>query len=129
LEIFTGSYAVNKQFIEAWIQTLNQYPRVAPYLIKKDPIVEGFKTALNETTGEITVQVFDYDNTFKFFETQKTQMSAYKVKPITFDVYLSLLITIYLLSLYFALKYISAKVTPVQIIKQLFANTRKPKRQ
>jgi len=127
LEIFTGSYAVNKQFIEAWVQTLNQYPRVGPYLTKKDPIVEGFKTALNETTGEIVLQTFDYDNTIKFFESQKTQMSAYKVKPVTFDIYLSLIIAVYLLSLYFVLKYITGRVTPIQIIKQLFV-TRKLKR-
>ena len=73
---------------------------------------------LEEYTSDVTVQKFLPENEFKI-ETSTTlslTLSAYKMKPVLFDLLLTFVIMAYLSAIYVSLKGIPASITAVKSI-------------
>jgi len=98
--IFEGSNGINHQFVKVWTEILSQYPRFLPYLLKDSPILVGFEKILNEWTSQVSKQVSSYDSDYTFYTSSGImQMSLLKTKSFSFDLIISVAVTIYLITI------------------------------
>jgi len=126
--VFSDELSLSEEYIKSWINTLSKYPRVAPYLVsnqkgKEDHvIITGLEKELNKYVADVSKNPAIL--TKEFNEEIVTQMSAYRGKPVLFDLVLSILILIYLCLLYTCLKGPNETLSQV---KQIFASSSKRK--
>lgn len=113
ISIFSGEYAVSDVYTSSWANILSTVPRVAPYFTQKgdkektnNTFVSGLEKELSKFATDVShkLVVLPQDEIkTTFYDKTKVQMSAYRGKPVSFDVILTLLIFIYCSSLYTAL--------------------------
>jgi len=108
LEVFTGSLDVNDDFVSAWQRSLSQHPRMQPFLSTPKnvpaPIVDGLEKVMEAYTTSVSKDTFTLSGPAKFYGVGEVRMSAFKVKPATFDLALTVAILIYFAVLFFALQ-------------------------
>jgi len=129
VEVFDGSNGYvsesNARFLRSYLDTLISTPRVVPFLQPNSPILQALPRALGETTFDVTNQTFVLESEYTFFDTKdggKASMSAYKVKPVTFDFLFIVAISIYVAVLYMVLKGPSDAIDQV---KRMFSTKEK----
>eukprot|EP01090_Pellita_catalonica_P021027 TRINITY_DN7758_c0_g1_i1.p1 TRINITY_DN7758_c0_g1~~TRINITY_DN7758_c0_g1_i1.p1 ORF type:complete len:511 (-),score=54.46 TRINITY_DN7758_c0_g1_i1:37-1569(-) len=109
LEIFEdGSLLqMNERFVESWLNTLAEIPRVMPYLKNDSKILRGLKEVMQWYVGDVEETSFKVPNSdFIFYGNEKVELSIYKVKPVLFDFFTSLVIGLFLAVLYLSLIHI-----------------------
>ncbi|EKX35240.1 hypothetical protein GUITHDRAFT_146649 [Guillardia theta CCMP2712] len=124
LDVFEGSLSLNSAFLEAWAQELAGTPRMMQYL-GPDAIktIEKAGQLLKEYTAEMTRQMFSLGQEKVFYiGTSKAQISVYSVRPLSFDLLMSLLVFTYLVAL---LVGIQGRVEAQKTIMSLFQGNNK----
>ena len=110
LEVFTGSLAVHDDFVNAWAMSLSQHARMLPFLStapKNSPesrLMEGLEKAMEAYTTSLRKDPFTAPSPVHFYRVSNVKMSAFRVKPVAFDVVLSLLLVVYFAALFFGLQ-------------------------
>jgi len=132
--VFSDELDLSQEYIHSWINTMAKYPRVAPYLVSQqkgkedNTIIAGLEKELNKFTTDVSKKIAiitkDFNEEIFFYDKITTQMSAYRGKPVIFDLALTLFVILYLSLLYTYLK--GTKETLSQI-KLIFATTTKKK--
>ncbi|XP_052186798.1 uncharacterized protein LOC127797715 [Diospyros lotus] len=95
-----SSYAVNPSYIASWSNLLSRTPRVAPFLLKNDPLIIALEKELGEHMVEVNLQHEVLDGMFTFYDTTKARLNAYQVASVTFDLLLLLVLGSYLIILF-----------------------------
>ncbi|KAF5744893.1 nicalin-1 [Tripterygium wilfordii] len=95
-----SSLAVNPSYVHAWLDILSRTPRVAPFLLKNDPLVMALKKDLADHTDEVNVQHEVLDGMFTFYDSTKAKLNVYQVASVTFDLLLLLVLGSYLIVLF-----------------------------
>jgi len=104
LSIFEGWLDIDSLFLSSWLNTITKRPRMVPYLTKQDPILLGLERVLADYVTDVSNNTYKLDSEFKFYDATKSTMAAYRVKPIIFDVVVSIIIATYIGALYVGLK-------------------------
>ena len=106
LEVFTGSLSINSAFVEAWQSSLTQHARMQPFLSEapEGQLISGLEKALQSFTSSLRKETFTVNSPIQFYGVSEVKMSAFKVKPATFELMLSAAIVVYLTALFFALQ-------------------------
>jgi hypothetical protein len=126
--VFEGSFAVNTQFVDSWLNAITLFPRVFPFLDKNHTLISGLENVLAQYTSDVSRQVFVVpQNNVTFYTPTKGTITAFRSKPLSFDIILSFIIASYVTLLYMALK---GPRETWQQVKSLFASVskHKPKR-
>ncbi|KXJ26263.1 nicalin [Exaiptasia diaphana] len=106
LKVFTQGLAVDSEFIKTWMNYLGHLPRPAQALHKDHPFLQGIELALSRYIKDIkktTVKADKRDPEFVFYDQLDAKMSAYRVKPAVFDLFLAVGIGSYLGIFYLAM--------------------------
>jgi len=134
ISIFEEDLALSPDFTNSWISTISRYPRMMPYIsqtakgkdVKESILITGLERELSKHVADVskkkTVILSKEDSDYVFFDKTMATLSAYRVKPVSFDVFLSVCVAVYLLVLYTILK--GPRNTWLQIT-QLFASKKK----
>jgi len=101
-QVFDGSLQINHHFVESWLSTITLSPIVIPYLTKLT-VLDAIQKVLGEYT-ESKSETFSLETEYIFYDGITTTMYAYKVKPVVFDIILTLFIVVYLFLLALVLK-------------------------
>jgi len=108
LDVASGSHSVNTYFVESWINFLNRQPRVSAFLDKKSPVLVEIEEMFSQFTADAKKTSFPLEGEYKFFKSTNdaaaTKISLYRVKPWSFDFYLSFTIAAYLIALHIVLR-------------------------
>jgi len=111
LDVTDGSLKINDHFVDSWVQFLDSQPRVVPFMSKDAPILLEIEKVLKEHTVEMKKTAFPLESGITFYQVSSagtthlsTQISSFKVKPFTFDVFLAFGIIAYLAVLHVYLK-------------------------
>jgi hypothetical protein len=106
VEIFSGSLALNDQFIRSLVETFSQYSRSIPFTTSESAIVDALWKTLQQVTSSINEQIFELSPSvgYKFYGNAKATLNFFKVKPFTFDLLLIVPIALYLAALQFGLR-------------------------
>lgn len=122
LNIFEGTNDVSTSFLSSWLSAVASLPRTESHVVHKDvdgnALLLALQKVLEEYTSDVTVQKFLPENEFKI-ETSTTlslTLSAYKMKPVLFDLLLTFVIMAYLSVIYVSLKGIPASIAAVKSI-------------
>jgi hypothetical protein len=73
-------------------------------MVDAHPLSAAFVEVLNRYTASADIIEFELTGEHTFYSPSKGEMAAYRVKPITFDIYLSLIIATYIFALRVAIK-------------------------
>jgi hypothetical protein len=111
LEVFTGSLSVNDDFVSAWQNSLSRHGRMQQFLFlnsatKTSPegqLIDGLEKVMEAYTSSLRKETFTVASNVKFYSVADVRMSAYKVKPMTFDLAMTGAILIYFAILFFSL--------------------------
>jgi len=97
-DVIKDALGVNPHFVDSWLDFLGSQPRATQYLSQNDDVMTHVDRVLRQSTQPDGVKkmTFVLDNGFKFYKATAEEMSAYKVKPITFDIFLAIAIVVYL---------------------------------
>merc|ERR1712072_693854 len=134
LEVFSGSLNVNDEFVSAWQSALSQHARMQPFLStasKSSPqgrLVDGLEKALDTYTSSLRKETFTPTSSMRIYSVTDVQMSAYKVKPATFDLMLSVAILVYFAGLFFALQGVGPGMAAIKNFLSAKPSSSKPKR-
>jgi len=116
ISIFADDMALSPDFIESWTNTIGRYPRMMPYLsqtgkgkdAKENILILGLEKELSKHVSDVsrkTVVLSKEDLLdYQFYDKTIATLSAFRGKPVSFDIILSVLILVYLLVLYTILK-------------------------
>jgi hypothetical protein len=96
LEVIQDSLGVNPHFVSSWLDFLGAQARTTQYLSQNDDVMTHIDRVLKQSTSDVKKLTFVLDNGFKFYKGTPEEMSAYKVKPMTFDIFLAIVIVVYL---------------------------------
>jgi len=96
LDVIKDSLGVNSHFVDSWLDFLGSQPRATQYVSQNDDVMTHIDRVLTQSTSDVKKLTFVLDNGFKFYKATPEEMSAYKVKPVTFDIFLALAIVLYL---------------------------------
>eukprot|EP00026_Physarum_polycephalum_P007378 Phypoly_transcript_07437.p1 GENE.Phypoly_transcript_07437~~Phypoly_transcript_07437.p1 ORF type:complete len:545 (+),score=85.23 Phypoly_transcript_07437:27-1637(+) len=99
-----GSYAVVPERVAAWSEAFASHPRVSPFLPSTSPVLSQLEQELKQFTTDVAKETYPLEGDYKYFNPISTSLTAYRAKPYTFDLYLSIAITIYLVGLFAYLK-------------------------
>uniref|UniRef100_A0A7S2X6B7 Nicalin n=1 Tax=Lotharella oceanica TaxID=641309 RepID=A0A7S2X6B7_9EUKA len=107
MDIASHSHAVNQAFVNSWMNFLGEHPRALPFLTPQSPISRELEKTLKAHTSDVSRHSFNFESVYKFYKssTYNTTITAFKVKPISFDIFLAVAIVAYLLLLHFFLQY------------------------
>lgn len=104
MEVLTGQYEVNKNFVKHWIDYFGRTPRMSPY-ISGTGLQETLNDVLSNYTQDVMKHEFKFDMSFtKFYSSQTVELSAYRVKTLWFDLTLTAAIFAYLVLFHVTLK-------------------------
>lgn len=104
MEVLTGQYEVNEEFVKHWIDYFGRTPRMSPY-ISGTTLQETLNDVLSKYTQDVMKHEFKFDMSFtKFYSSQSVELSAYRVKTLWFDLTLSITIFLYLFFFHITLK-------------------------
>ncbi|EDO34607.1 predicted protein [Nematostella vectensis] len=99
LEVFQAGLEVDSEFIKTWMDYLGSQPRAAQLIQKDHPMLAGLETVLTKFVKDvkkITMKADKRDPEFVFYDQFEAKMSAYRVKPAIFDLFLAFGIAAYL---------------------------------
>ncbi|XP_031572437.1 nicalin-1-like [Actinia tenebrosa] len=111
LETFTQGLGVDSQFVKTWMDYLSLQPRPAQSLHKDHPFLQGLELTLSKFIKDVkrtTMKADKRDPEFVFYDQLETKMSAYRVKPAIFDLFLAVGIASYLGMVYLAIQNFSS---------------------
>lgn len=106
MRIFSGSMAVDSNFVKTWMDYLGSQARAAQLLTKDHPFFTGLEQSFSKFVKDVkrfTAKADRRDPEFVFYDRPDTTMFAYRVKPAVFDLFLALGIASYLGLFYLAL--------------------------
>lgn len=106
MRIFSGSMAVDSNFVKTWMDYLGSQARAAQLLTKEHPFFTGLEQSFSKFVKDVkrfTAKADRRDPEFVFYDRPDTTMFAYRVKPAVFDLFLALGIASYLGLFYLAL--------------------------
>ncbi|XP_066262582.1 BOS complex subunit NCLN [Euwallacea similis] len=113
--IFGGNWDVNPHYVEAWLEHLAEQPRSPQLLSSKDnPLVGSLLDNFNKYLRDVKITYAlpdKRDPDYQFFGSTDGTVNIYSVKPAVFDLILTLAITSYLVTVYFAISYIPSLYT------------------
>jgi len=102
-DIFNGSYGIQAPFLEAWADLVAREPRMTAYVPDSADIFKKAEAVLVELAGEgleTAKQTFALDKTRTFWTgASKGSVAVYSVRPISFDLVMSVAVVCYLLFL------------------------------
>ncbi|KAL1513547.1 hypothetical protein ABEB36_002947 [Hypothenemus hampei] len=107
---FGGGWDVNPEYIKSWLNHLASQPRSPQLLVAKDNLI--LNTLLDDFNKYLTEVKVTYnvpekrDPDYQFYGSTRGSLTIYSVKPAVFDLFLTLAITLYLVTVYFAITYI-----------------------
>jgi len=104
LQVAAQSHGINRHFVEAWLDFLGSQSRVSGMAPKKNDVNTEIERVLAQHTADSKQTSFALESGFKFYKDERAQMSLYRVKPFTFDIYLALSIIAYLGALHVLLR-------------------------
>eukprot|EP01102_Stenamoeba_stenopodia_P015823 TRINITY_DN5460_c0_g1_i1.p1 TRINITY_DN5460_c0_g1~~TRINITY_DN5460_c0_g1_i1.p1 ORF type:complete len:609 (-),score=165.31 TRINITY_DN5460_c0_g1_i1:53-1780(-) len=122
LNIFEGANDISASFLSSWLNAVSSLPRTESHVASKDTdgnsLLLALQKVLEEYTTDVTVQKFLPENEFKLETSTRLSltMSAYKMKPVLFDLLLTFVIMGYLAAVYVSLKGVPATVAAVKSI-------------
>jgi hypothetical protein len=103
--VISFSQSVNEHFVESWIDFLGREPRTVTYIAKDQPAIAKIEEALTLYTSDAKRTVFSADNMYQFYQAPiVSELSVYRVKPVFFDIFLSLAVVAYLIVLHIVVK-------------------------
>jgi len=110
--IFSGSLAVDQNFVSTFLNYSASIPRAVSQFSKTSPFLQELENLLQTATGEaVTRQTFTLDSMiYGFYDASTASMTAYRVKGVLFDFSLSILVGIYLLAMYAGLRGVSETI-------------------
>ncbi|KAM7438508.1 hypothetical protein ABFA07_012031 [Porites harrisoni] len=106
MRVFSGSMAVDSNFVKTWMDYLGSQARAAQLLTKDHPFFTGLEQSFSKFVKDVkrfTAKADRRDPEFVFYDRPDTTMFAYRVKPAVFDLFLALGIASYLGLFYLAL--------------------------
>lgn len=96
--------SADEDMIKTWLEFLTSRPRSASLIYEKNnPLIKGLHEYMNRYLDDVKIssQVADKrDPEFVFYDATKSTVHIYSVKPAIFDLFLTLLITLYLTVIY-----------------------------
>lgn len=148
--ILQNEFGVSDEYIKSWSRAIAKYPRMMPHFTRpatptttttttttssassasknkeKEPenyFLQGLERELARYVSEVTKKTWKLEN-FEYIHYDKIQaeMSAFRGKPVAFDVILSILIIVYLGALFTILK---GPQETQRLIRSLFTNSKK----
>eukprot|EP00741_Cyanophora_paradoxa_P003504 tig00000711_g3402.t1 len=124
VEVFAGSLAPNAEFLGAWLDTLSATPRAAPFLPRAGTLLPAVEKLLAEYVTEVSRASFPVDTDLTFYDKTSVQVTAYRVKPITFHLLTLGAVLVWLFALHAAILFYVEGPAGLQQITKIFA--RKP---
>jgi len=88
IDTVEGSLGVNRKFVDAWVDFFGSQTRASGYTTKKAET--EMERVLTQYTQEMKKTPFALESGFKFYKDASTQMTLYRVKPVSFDLFLAL---------------------------------------
>lgn len=117
--ISNGEFGVHKEHVSAWLDYLTSEPRPEQDMHEKHPLVLALEATLQKHIMSVEKVVFRADKRdpeFVLYDGLMRKMSASIVRSAVFDLYLSILITGYVTTVYFlVLKFSYLKLIAVRI--------------
>ncbi|XP_077869611.1 BOS complex subunit NCLN-like isoform X2 [Saccoglossus kowalevskii] len=107
IHVFTDATAVNREFVESWMDYLSSYPRAAPLMNKDHHLLHTLEHTMSRYLKEVkrfNVKADKRDPEFVFYDGLMFTMYAYNVKPAVFDLFLAFGIAAYLGLVYLAIQ-------------------------
>jgi len=105
MSIVKGAYDIDKQFVVSWMEYISSIPRMGSYINHKHELLKKVQDTLKTYTVEVTKTLFKIDSRFeKYYTSDVASVSAYRVKPFTFDIYFMCSVCGYLMVLTLALQ-------------------------
>jgi len=105
ISVFEGNFQVSEDYLESWSETVALTPRVLPHFTRPGQPPKTILTSLEQEFKMYLTDVSSKPFTITgpstvFYDQISAEMSAYRGKPVTFDVLLSVLIFFYCVALY-----------------------------
>lgn len=116
IEVFAGDWSVNSIFMKSWLEAITMKPRSPSFLSSNSLLLEGIATVttfiyklmdfqvLEAYAGDVVNHTFVADSDILFYSSTTASMSIFRVKPIIFDIMLSLVTTFYIAFLFVIFK-------------------------
>eukprot|EP00455_Lapot_gusevi_P005476 TRINITY_DN1233_c0_g1_i1.p1 TRINITY_DN1233_c0_g1~~TRINITY_DN1233_c0_g1_i1.p1 ORF type:complete len:207 (-),score=72.42 TRINITY_DN1233_c0_g1_i1:104-724(-) len=104
LEVVSGSNSVNMEVVSAWHKFLTSQSRAEFLFHKKSDLLVQLEKTLSSHTSNVVKTSFSVTTDYKFYRHPAQRISAYQVKPLWFDVVVSLFIGLYFLIFYLAIQ-------------------------
>jgi len=126
IEVFESSNAANSAFIQSYLRSISSFPRSPAHSPASFPLPQLLEKVLKEYTKDVQeqhVKVTIGDESeegaipYKFLGVWKSKMSAQKVKPFFFDVFLSAFIGVFLLLLHIYFKGVVVLIDTFEKVK------------
>jgi len=114
--IIAQSQGVNSHFVDAWLEFIGRQARSIGHVNKQSEIIIQVERLFNSVLTDAKKISFPLDVGYKFYTSTTEQMSAFRVKPISFDLMLSVCIVFYLCILHVAIQ----APTSIEQFKQIF---------
>lgn len=123
LQVFQDSLALNKQFVQAWHSVLAKETSMQSLMNsgtkdpKSAPVINGLERVLLKYLGSVKSEVFALDTSaIRFYDTTQVLMSAFRGKPMTFDLVFSGIVVAYFWALLVGLLGFRQAVREVQSV-------------
>lgn len=94
--------AVSEHFVASWLRTLASEARVDAFLGKKAPVLAEIEKSLSKYTVDVVRSSFALAGDVRFFKSPQEPhtLSIHSVKPVMFDLFLSLAVMAYTFGVY-----------------------------
>lgn len=106
-QIFGNTLNVERSALSGWLSYLSSQSRSSQALSNKDnPVVNILRDTFTRYLRDVKISYASPDKRdpeFQFYDITKGTMNIYNVKPAIFDLVLTLVITLYLVGVYFAI--------------------------
>ncbi|XP_063242605.1 BOS complex subunit NCLN [Bacillus rossius redtenbacheri] len=106
-KVFEESLEVSRESLDSWLEFLSQ-PRSAQILLdKQNVLVNSLKNSMSRYLKDVKVSYLvpdKRDPEIVFYDVTKTIVNIYSVKPAVFDLFLTGLIGLYLVAIYFVVQ-------------------------
>jgi len=142
ISVLSNEYTPSESYISSWASTVAKFPRMMPHFTRvttstaaknskekekegENYFLQGLERELARYVPDVSKKVAKLSNTeleYVFYDNIQSEMSAFRKKPLLFDILLSIIITVYLSLLYTLLK---GPAETIRQIKSLFANSKK----
>uniref|UniRef100_A0A6B2L1F3 BOS complex subunit NCLN n=1 Tax=Arcella intermedia TaxID=1963864 RepID=A0A6B2L1F3_9EUKA len=131
ISVFNDNLSLSRDYLSSWISAASSHPRMIPYMTqtpktkdaKENVFITGLEKELSKHVSDVSRKVvvlsLEDREGVVFYDKTSTQLSAFRGKPVSFDILLSLLVLFYLVSLYTILNGPSHTLSQIKLLFSL----------